>query len=100
MATRIRYKSTPARGIKLSQEFAVLGTVYQVELIETGLSARIVIRISDTTILSDWYRHNTLTGIKRFMKNELKNLGVKFDSEVRRKRTQKQAIEHALKEKE
>ena len=92
MATRIRY-TKEADDIYVGPSFHVLDNMY----IPSYCVGTMTGHVNGTTVTKP---ANTTASLKRQIKKHLESLGVKFDSEVRRKRSQKQAIEKALEGKE
>lgn len=98
MTTRIRYYQKD--GFKISQDFQVLDKIYYVKIYDEKAEAGLCYlsyngNLETCTMV---YAKN-LHILKKKIKAELIKLGVKFDQEIRRKRSQQEAIEKALGEK-
>jgi hypothetical protein len=93
MTTRIRYKQS-GNSLFVTQEFQVLDKVYWARY---DISNHImeIFDVQSSTIIQ-YTVFETPKQAKLWIKSRLKRLGVKFDSEVRRKKKHKQEIEKAL----
>lgn len=91
MTTRIRYKQQGNTEF-VTQEFQVLDKLYKARF---DLSNHIMEILEAETVVQ-YTVFETPKQAKLWIKSRLKRLGVKFDSEVRRKKKHKQEIEKAL----
>tara|TARA_R110000868_G_scaffold66014_5_gene196985 strand:- start:302 stop:592 length:291 start_codon:yes stop_codon:yes gene_type:complete len=91
MATRIRYRKV--NGLYVGPEFRILDKAYTPRYNLVTYIAEIVI---ENGTVGGYFTFISVIDAKRRLKRELKKLGVKFSSEVRRKKSQQQAIKQAL----